>query len=161
MRPPSAARIALFPGTFDPFTLAHLDVAERALHIFDAVEIAVAATSAKDALLPSEERARLIRAATTHLSGVSVTTFDGLLATYARSRRATALVRGLRSARDFDYEAQMAYANGEICPGLETVFFLTSGAHALISSSLVRDVLHNGGDVTPFVPDAVAKALRN
>ena len=102
----------------------------------------------------------LIRQATAHLSGVSVAVFEGLLVDYARRRQAAALVRGLRQVSDFDYEFQMAFANRKLYPELETVFFMTSEEHALISSTIVRDVHRWGGDLSPFVPPTVMEALR-
>ncbi len=154
-------RIALFPGTFDPFTLGHLDIAERAARVFDAVEITIAANVGKEPLLPAEARLRLVQEATAHIAGTTAVVFDGLLVDQASSRHATALVRGLRHSSDLDYEAPMAFANGAQLPGLETVFFLTSAAYARISSSIVRDVYRRGGDVSPFVPAAVAAFLKS
>ena len=152
--------LAIYPGTFDPLTLGHLDIAERALRIFDALEITVAVHADKKALLPASTRADLIRQSTAHLPGISVTTFDGLIAEYAQSRGAAALIRGLRSMSDFDYEHKMAYTNRRLVPDLDTVFFPAAAPHALTSSSLVRDILHWGGDISPFVPPPVAAALR-
>ena len=151
--------LAIYPGTFDPLTLGHLDIAERALRIFDALEITVAVHSEKKALLPASTRAELIRRSTAHLPGISVTTFEGLIAEYAQTRSAVALIRGLRSMNDFDYEHKMAYTNRRLVPDLDTVFFPTAAAHALTSSSLVRDILRWGGDISPFVPTPVAMAL--
>lgn len=153
-------RIALFPGTFDPFTLGHLDIAEKAARLFDEVEITIAANPGKEPLLTAETRLQLVRESTAHIAGVTAAVFDGLLVDQARSRRASALVRGLRHSSDLDYEAQMAFANRAMLPGLETVFFLTSAPFARISSSIVRDVFRRGGDVTPFVPAAVRAVLQ-
>ena len=151
--------LAIYPGTFDPLTFGHLDIAERALHIFDAVEITVAVHTTKSALLSAPSRADLVRQSTAHLQGISVTIFDGLIAEYARSQGAVALVRGLRSMNDFDYEHKMAYANRRLVPDLDTIVFPTAAAHALTSSSLVREILRGGGDIGPFVPPPVAAAL--
>ena len=153
-------RLALYPGTFDPFTYGHLDIVERALRIFDEVEVTVAVNAGKRALLSTEERCDLIRRCTEHLGGVTVVAFEGLLVDYARQRRAAALVRGLRQVSDFDYEFQMAFANRKLYPDLETVFLMTSEAHALISSTIVRDVHRWGGDLSPFVPPVVMEALQ-
>ena len=160
METPINKRLALYPGTFDPFTYGHLDIVERARHIFDEVEVTVALNAGKRALLSTDERCELIRQCTAHLSGVTVAAFEGLLVDYARSRRAAALVRGLRQVSDFDYEFQMAFANRKLYPELETVFLMTSEAHALISSTIVRDVHRWGGDLAPFVPPPVMEALR-
>ena len=159
MTPPINKRLALYPGTFDPFTYGHLDVLERALRIFDAVEVTVGIHAGKSTLLSTEERCALIQQCTGHLDGVTVASFEGLLVNYARQRGAAALVRGLRQVSDFDYEFQMAFANRKLYPDLETVFFMTSDAYALISASIVRDVHRWGGDLTDFVPPPVAEAL--
>ena len=151
--------LALYPGTFDPFTLGHLDIAERALRLFDTVEITAAMHGGKETMLSAEVRAQLIRESTAHLEGIQVTTFKGLIAEYAQSRGACVLVRGLRSMSDFDYECKMAHTNRRLVPGLDTVFFHTAATHALTSSSLVRDILRWGGDITPFVPAPVARML--
>ena len=153
-------RLALYPGTFDPFTYGHLDIVERALRIFDEVEVTVAVNAGKRALLSTDKRCDLIRQCTAHLDGVTVAAFEGLLVDYARRRRAAALVRGLRQVSDFDYEFQMAFANRKLYPEVETVFLMTSEAHALISSTIVRDVHRWGGDLSPFVPPPVEEALR-
>lgn len=153
-------RRALYPGTFDPFTYGHLDIVERALRIFDEVEVTVAVNAGKQALLSTDERCDLIQQCTTHLKGVTVAAFDGLLVDHARQRRAAALVRGLRQVSDFDYEFRMAFANRKLYPELETVFLMTSEAHALISSTMVRDVHRWDGDLSPFVPPPVEEALR-
>ncbi|MDE2833588.1 MAG: pantetheine-phosphate adenylyltransferase [Bacteroidota bacterium] len=148
--------LALYPGMFDPFTLGHLDIATRALQAFDRVEVAVAARSDNPPLLPVADRANLIRQSAAKLAGLTVTVFDGLVAEYARSRQASVIVRGLRSVSDFDYECRMAHTNRQLVPELDTVFFHTAVAHALTSSSLVREILRWGGDITPFVPRPVA-----
>ena len=152
-------RLALYPGSFDPFTFGHLDIVERALRLFDAVDIVVTVNSEKSALLSSEVRCDLIRQCTVGMEAVSVTVFQGLVVDYARRRGATALVRGLRQVRDFDTEMQMAFANRRMHEELETIFLGTLPEHSMISSSLVREILRWGGDVKPFVPLQVAVAL--
>lgn len=152
---------ALYPGTFDPITFGHLDVLRRALALFGDVEVAVAINAEKRALFSAEERVALIEAcvAAEGLTGVTVTTFEGLVATYAVGRGHGVLVRGLRQVSDFDYEARMAFANRRLAPNVETVFLMTSEDHALVSSSIVRDVHRWDGDVRLFVPEPVAAAL--
>jgi pantetheine-phosphate adenylyltransferase len=152
-------RLALYPGTFDPFTLGHLDILERALKIFDVVEVTVAVNASKNALFSVDERCRMIIDSTDHLEGVEVEPFEGLLVDRARERGATALVRGLRQVSDFDYEFRMAFANRKLLPDVETVFFMTSESHAFTSSSIVRDVQRWAGDVSPFVPPPVERML--
>jgi len=160
MEPLINKRLALYPGTFDPFTYGHLDIVERALRIFDEVEVTVAVHAGKRTLLSTDERCDLIRQCTAHLDGVTVAAFEGLLVDYTRRRRAAALVRGLRQVSDFDYEFQMAFANRKLYPEVETVFLMTAEAHALISSTIVRDVHRWGGDLSSFVPPLVEAALR-
>lgn len=156
---PAAPRLALLPGTFDPFTNGHLDILERAVRLFDQVEVTVAVNSSKKTLLSIDERCRLVRQCTEHLDRVSVAAFEGLLVDRARERNATALVRGLRQVSDFDYEFRMAFANHKLHPDLETVFLMTSEKHAMISATVVRDVHRWGGDLSAFVPPPVVAAL--
>ena len=152
-------RLAIFPGTFDPFTLGHLDVVERASRLFDTLEVAVGVNEMKSSLLTVEERQDLIRLATSHLENVRVSSFEGLVSEYALSRGAIALVRGLRQSGDFEYETRMAFANSELADGLETVLLATSPRVAFISSTLVRDIYRWHGDIRSFVPGVVADAL--
>ena len=154
-------RTALFPGSFDPFTLGHLDVLERALRLFDRVEVTVAVNANKKTLFTADERCELIRASTAHLDGVLVRVFEGLIAEEACRRGAVALVRGLRGVGDLLYEQPMAAANRRLCPGLETIFILPAEAYAQISSTIVRDIHRWGGDAAGFVPAAVVEALRS
>ncbi len=153
-------RLALFTGTFDPFTLGHLDILERALKLFDKVEVTVATNANKVTLLTAEERCSVINASIAHLENVSVGTFEGLVVEYARRRKAVALIRGLRQAGDFEYERPMAIANRKMHPGLETVFLLPSEQHSFVSSTIVRDIHRWGGDVSAFVPEPVLRMLR-
>ena len=155
-------RLALYPGTFDPVTLGHLDVLERALRVFDRVEMTVAVNASKQTLFTSDERADLIRASLSGIDGgdrVDVTSFQGLLVDHAQARGASALVRGLRQVSDFDYEFRMALANRRLAPAVESVFFMPGEAHTFVSSSIVRDIHRWGGDVSSFVPEPVARAL--
>lgn len=154
-------RLALYPGTFDPFTFGHLDVLRRALHVFDEVEVTVAVNAGKIPLFSVEERCALIEACAEELPGVRVAAFEGLLVDYARARGAAALVRGLRQVSDFDYEFRMAFANRKLNPEIETVFLMTSEEHAFVSASIVREVHRWGGDVSIFVPPPVVAALEN
>lgn len=154
--------LALYPGTFDPITNGHLDVLARAAKLVDALEVTVAVNAEKKTLFSADERVALIRqcADDIGLTNVTVATFEGLIADYARQRGATALVRGLRQVSDFDYEFRMAFANRRLNPALETVYLMTGEDHAMISSSIVRDVHRWGGDVGLFVPPPVVEALR-
>lgn len=154
-------RLALFPGSFDPFTLGHLDLVERGLCIFDRIEVTVAVNSSKKALFDPDERCKLIEACVAHLDGVTVRSFNGLIADHARDRNAVALLRGLRQVSDFEYERPMADANRKLNPGLETVFLLPAQEYGLISSTIVRDIHRWGGDVSSFVPVPILEALRS
>lgn len=150
---------ALYPGTFDPFTYGHRDVLQRALRLFDRVEVTVGVNAEKETLFSIDERTRLIRECTEDLDGVSVVAYEGLIVDRARNVGAVALVRGLRQVSDFDAEFRMAFANRKLAPELETVFFMTSEEYALISSSMVRDAHRWDGDVGKFVPAPVEEAL--
>jgi len=156
---PETERLAIYPGTFDPITRGHVDVLERALHIFDAIEIAIGVNVAKTSLLSVEQRMELVRESTSHLSGISVAAFDGLIAEYAGRRGAVALVRGIRDCMDLEFERRMFFANRRLNPKLETVYFAPAEQHALVSASLVREIHRHGGDVGSFVPPAVVRVL--
>ncbi len=156
---PNSSRLVIFPGSFDPFTLGHLDIVTRAARLFDHVEVAIGINESKKSLLEPEERKRLIESITKGLKNVSAVTFSGLVAEYAASRNAHALVRGLRQAGDFDYEARMAHANLSLAQGLETIFIAASPEHSSISSTIVRDIYRWGGDVSAFVPAEVNHVL--
>lgn len=153
------ARLALYPGTFDPITFGHLDVLERALRLFDTIEVTVAVNLNKQALFSVEERCALIEESTKHLERVRVVPFEGLLVEHAKARGAVALVRGLRQVSDFDFEFRMAFANRRLAPEIETVFFMTSEEHAFVAASIVREVHRWNGDVSHFVPPPVVDAL--
>lgn len=150
---------ALYPGTFDPFTYGHRDVLERALRLFDRVEVTVGVNVEKETLFTTAERTALVRECTDDLDGVRVAAHEGLIVDRAREEGAAALVRGLRQVSDFDAEFRMAFANRKLAPELETVFFMTSEQYALISSSMVRDAHRWDGDVSKFVPPPVVEAL--
>ena len=152
-------KIALYPGSFDPFTYGHLDILERACSLFDEVIVTIANNSSKTALFSVEVKTSLIEDCTGHLDNVSVASFGGLLVHYAEEVGATALIRGLRTVSDFDYEFRMAFANRRLAPDVETVFLMTSEEHSLISASIVREIHRHGGDISTFVPEPVQKAL--
>lgn len=152
--------LALYPGSFDPFTFGHLDILERSCRLFEHVEVTIARNSEKRGFFSTDERKDLIEACTGHLDNVSVEIFEGLLVDHASGRNAVALVRGLRQVSDFDYEFRMAFANRRLAPDVETVFLMTSEEHALINASIVREIHHHGGDVSSFVPPPVLDAMR-
>jgi pantetheine-phosphate adenylyltransferase len=154
-------RVALYPGSFDPITLGHLDVLERATLIFDRVIISVLRNSSKQSLFSVDERLELIREATRDLDHkVDVDSFDGLTVDHAERVGATAIVRGLRVATDFENEFQMALMNRRLKPGVHTVFLMTSFANVFISSSIIKEVARYGGKVEDFVPAVSAAAMR-
>ena len=153
-------RLAVYPGSFDPLTLGHVDIASRATTLFDVVVIGVAHNAAKAGrhLLDVEERLALVRASTSHLPGVEVDLVPGLLADYCRQRGASAIIKGLRNGSDLDAELPMALLNRDL-GAPETVFLTASPAYAHISSSLVKDIAGYGRDVSALVPPAVARIL--
>jgi pantetheine-phosphate adenylyltransferase len=150
---------ALYPGTFDPITLGHIDIIKRARKVFDVLVIAVASNLEKKPLFADGERVKLIRNSLEKLDGIEVTSFDGLTAKFAKSIGATAIVRGIRAFSDFEFEFQMALTNRKLQPDVETVFLTPDEKHSYISSSLVKDIARRGGDITCFVPEAVKKEL--
>ncbi len=152
--------LAVYPGSFDPLTLGHVDIASRATTLFDVVVIGVAHNAAKAGrhLLDVEERLALVRASTSHLPGVEVDLVPGLLADYCRQRGASAIIKGLRNGSDLDAELPMALLNRDL-GAPETVFLTASPAYAHISSSLVKDIAGYGRDVSALVPPAVARTL--
>ena len=152
--------IALVPGTFDPVTFGHVDIVERTARQFDDVVVAAVARPAKaDVLFDAEERRAMLAEVTTHLPNVRVEVFDGLLADFAQSQGARAIIKGLRAVSDFDYELQMAQMNYRLS-GVETLFMPTAPEHSFLSSSLVREVARFGGEVSSMVPPEVARRLK-
>ena len=151
---------AIYAGSFDPVTNGHLDVLARAAAVFDEVLVAVAHNSEKRGLFTPDERIALLADATRGLGNVRVTHFDGLLVEFARTQSACAIIRGLRAVSDFELEFQMALMNRRLAPGLETFFLMPKEEYSYVSSRLVKEVASLGGDITPFVPETVARALR-
>ena len=152
----------VYPGSFDPFTNGHLDVAERASRLFDRVTIAVLENPAKKDryLFSIEERLRIIRASTKHLPNVEVEAFHGLLAEYMRKKGLRVIVKGLRAVSDYEYELQMAHLNRQLNPEVETLFILAATRWAFVSSTMVKEIARYGGEVGRFVPPPAARALR-
>jgi len=153
------SRLAIYPGTFDPITNGHLDIVGRASHIFDEIIICIAENVEKIPLFTLEERLELARVSVAGSDHITVETFGGLLAEYARMRKATAIIRGLRAVKDFEYEFQMALMNKSLYPEVETVFLMPSERFTYVNSSIVREVARLGGDVSSHVPPVVAEAL--
>jgi pantetheine-phosphate adenylyltransferase len=158
-RPEPAARVAVYPGSFDPITKGHVDILRRALGLFDKVIVALAENVRKQALFTLAERAEMIRESVEADGRVEIDSFEGLLVDYARRRGARAVIRGLRAIADFEYEFQFAHMNRHLAPDVETVFLMTSEESFYVSSSLVKEVAAMGGDITRVVPPAVVAAL--
>ncbi|MBO6141076.1 MAG: pantetheine-phosphate adenylyltransferase [Ruminococcus sp.] len=145
-------RVAVCPGSFDPITLGHLDIIERASHLFDKVIVLVSFNPSKSkAVFSVNERMEMIQKVTTHLDNVVVDCFGGLLADYLKMTGACAIVKGLRAVSDFEYEFQMALANKKLYSGAETVFLTTRGENMYLSSSLVKELASFGGEIADFV----------
>ena len=148
-------RIALFPGSFDPFTNGHLDVVRRGAGLFDKIIIAIGNNSSKQRYLPVEQMISLIEGVFQDEPNVSVQSYKGLTADFARETGAKFLLRGLRNTTDFEYENTIAQANRHVNPELETVFLITSPTLAAISSTIIREIHRFGGNVNDFVPFAL------
>jgi pantetheine-phosphate adenylyltransferase len=153
-------KIAIYPGTFDPITYGHIDVIERAAEIFDTVIVAVALNSSKHPLFTEAEREKLIAAVVKKYRNVKVDSFRGLLVEYARKKKATAIVRGLRAVSDFEYEFQMALTNRKLVKDISTVFLMPHEKYTYLNSTIVREIGLYGGDISDFVPAVVEKALK-
>lgn len=151
---------AIYPGTFDPITLGHVDLAERAVRMFGRVVVAVAENRTKQPLFHLEERIKMAQGALASVAGVEVIGFDTLLIDCARATGSGIILRGLRAVSDFEFEFQLAGMNRQLGPEIETVFMTPSERYAFISSSLIREIARLGGDVSAFVPAAVAEALK-
>ena len=154
------ARIALYPGSFDPPTNGHLSIIHRGLKMFDGLIVAVLRNPAKDAVFSVEERVELLKGAVNSDSRVTVKTFEGLLVKFAQEEGVNTVLRGLRAVSDFEYEFQMANMNRKLDPELETLFMMTGEDYFYISSRFVRDVARLGGDVKGLVPPNVFAALQ-
>jgi pantetheine-phosphate adenylyltransferase len=159
-RDPPTGRLALFPGSFDPLTNGHVDIVLRSAHLFERVLIAVLVNPEKKPLFTPAERVEIVRQVFREYSNVEVDTFAGLLVDYARHKRASAIVRGLRAVSDFEYEFQMALMNRHLEPTLETVFMMPAEQYTYLSSRLIKEVFKLGGDVKGLVPPAVEEWMR-
>lgn len=151
--------IAIYPGSFDPFTHGHMDIVRRGLEIFDTVIIAVANNSEKNSLFTAAERVDILMKLTADNPRLRVETFDGLLVNYVVSKKARVILRGLRAVTDFEFEFQLAQMNHTVCEQVETLFMMTSPKFAYLSSSIVKEVGRLGGDISKFVPSLVKEEL--
>ena len=156
----TAPHIAVFPGSFDPLTSGHVDIIERGRYIFDKVIVSVLINRDKTPLFSTDERVAMIREVFEGHTEVEVDTFDGLLVDYARQKRASVIVRGLRAVSDFEYEMQMALMNRRLNGDVETVFMMPAEPYTYVSSRLVKEVVALGGSVHGLVPDVVEARLR-
>jgi pantetheine-phosphate adenylyltransferase len=158
---PPSGRLAVFPGSFDPLTNGHVDIILRSAHLFERVIVAVLVNAEKKPLFTSEERVAIVREVFREYANVEAESFDGLLVAYAKRRRASAIVRGLRAVSDFEYEFQMALMNRHLEPTLETVFMMPAEQYTYLSSRLIKEVFQLGGEVRGLVPPAVERAMRD
>jgi pantetheine-phosphate adenylyltransferase len=154
------SRKAIYPGSFDPITNGHLDILDRTLTLFSEVTIVVAGAGQKNPLLSPEERAILIREVVKDRTGVKVDVWPGLIMEYAREHGYSAVIRGLRAASDFEYEFMMASMNKTINSEVETLFMMTSQHLYFVSSSMIKELYKYGGDISPYVPAAVVRRLK-
>ncbi|WP_416198080.1 MAG: pantetheine-phosphate adenylyltransferase [Sporanaerobacter sp.] len=152
--------IVIYPGSFDPVTNGHLDIIKRCSKKFDKVIVAILNNSSKKTLFTVEERTELLKKAVEKYDNVEIDDFSGLLIDYAKERNVTTMVRGLRAVSDFEYEMQMALVNKKLYGDIETLFMVSSGEYAYLSSSIVKEVAMFDGDVSCLVPNVVEKALK-
>ena len=152
-------KVAICPGSFDPITLGHLDIVQRAAAMFDKVIVAVLVNPGKNPSFTAGERLDMIRRAVSDIPNVEVECFDGLLAEYARLCGAHTIVKGLRAVTDFEYEFQMAQINRKLNPEIDTVFLTSSSQHMYLSSSMVKSIAQFGGDISDFVPACICREI--
>ena len=152
---------AIYPGTFDPITNGHIDIVTRATQMFDHVILAIAASPSKKPMFTLEERVALAQQATAHLGNVEVVGFSDLMANFARNQHATVLIRGLRAVADFEYEMQLSQANSALSSDIKTIFMITKPKYNFISSSTIKEIHLNNGDISKFVPECVFEYLKN
>ncbi|HEX3037687.1 MAG TPA: pantetheine-phosphate adenylyltransferase [Oscillospiraceae bacterium] len=153
-------KVAICPGSFDPVTLGHLDIINRARKVFDHTIVAVLVNPDKHTSFTVDERIEMLKRATADMDDVEVVGFEGLLADYARMRNATAIVKGLRALSDFEYEFQMALTNKKLNPNLETMFLTTNAENMFLSSSIVKQIAKFGGDISNFVPECILEDIK-
>ena len=151
---------AVYPGSFDSVTLGHMDIIERTSKMFDKVIIGVLNNNVKTPLFSAKERVNMLEEVTAHLPNVEVQSFEGLLVDFLRRNDARVIVRGLRAVTDFEYELQMSQTNHKLAPNVETMFLTTSIEYSYLSSTTVREIAAFGGDLSQFVPEAVAEELK-
>ncbi len=148
-------KIAVFPGSFDPFTVGHENIVLRALDLFDRIIVAIGIHSTKQALLKIEDRVDMISQVFSNNKQVSVDSYEGLTVDYCKKVKATHMLRGIRTSADFEYERAIAQINKKMLPSVESVFLLTTPEHTPVNSTIIRDIIRNGGDATLFLPKGV------
>jgi len=153
-------KTALFPGSFDPITLGHINLIERALSVFDSLTILIAESADKKALFTVKERIEMIQNACKSYKNISVDVTHGLLVEYAHKKKSSAIIRGLRATSDFEYEFQMAAMNKKLNPHVETFFMMTGESFYYVSSRAIKEVASHGGSIAGFVPKNVEKKLK-
>ncbi len=153
-------RVAVYPGSFDPVTNGHLDVLERASKIFDRVVVAVVHNVYKNPLFTTEERVEMLRVVTKHLPNLEVDSFSGLLVNYVRKKQASAIIRGLRTVSDFEYELQLAMTNSHLYPEVDTIFIACNSKYYFVSSTGIKEAALLGGSVCGLVPPLVEEKLQ-
>lgn len=152
-------KIALFPGSFDPITIAHVDILKRALPLFDKIVVGIGLNSSKQNFLSAEKREEIVNIVFEHTPGVEVQLYQGLTVDFCRKINANYMVRGIRSVGDFEYERSIAQINQTMMPEMETIFILSRPEYSAISSTIVRDILRNNGDVSKFLPQQAMSHL--
>ena len=150
----------IYPGSFDPVTLGHIDIIERSSKMVDELIVGVLQNKAKTPLFSVEERVRMLKEVTKHLPNVKIVSFEGLLVQFAKQMEAKVIIRGLRAITDFEYELQMAQTNHKLEPEIETIFLTTNLEYSFLSSSTVKEVASFGGDISQFVPDVIEKKIQ-
>ncbi len=148
-------KIAVFPGSFDPFTVGHENIVLRALDLFDRIIVAIGIHSTKQALLKIEDRVDMISQVFSNNKQVSVDSYEGLTVDYCKKVKATHMLRGIRTSADFEYERAIAQINKKMLPSVESVFLLTTPEHTPVNSTIIRDIIRNGGDASLFLPKGV------
>lgn len=150
---------AIYPGTFDPITNGHINIMEKATHLFDEVILAVATITGKNTLFSTEERVELCKQSVAHIERVKVIAFDGLVVEFAKKMEAVTMIRGLRAVSDFEYELQLALMNKSVYDAIDTIFLVPDSRYLYLSSSMVRQIVGLGGTLHDHIPDIVEKAI--
>lgn len=154
-------KVALFPGTFDPFTLGHLDIVNRGLTMFDEVVVAIGVNTGKKHLFSLEQREQWVNELFENEPRVRVASYEGLTAKFAEQIGAQFILRGLRTTQDFTYEKQIAYVNEDMSPSINSVFLMSQQTNATVSSTIVRDLIQFGGDYEKYLPPSICKAIQS